>query len=211
MLLAFYVSSTLLSRFRSDAKRARAGGLVEKAGDRDMWQVAANGSVFAVMALASTLDPSPAWYAAGAGAIAASTADTWATEIGMLARQGPRSIVSLKPVPVGTSGGVTLAGLAGALAGALFIAAVAVMLRWPATTVSAAIAGGIGGSLVDSILGATIQARRWCRVCNLGTERAVHDCGTTTENAGGFSWLENDLVNFLCSITGALLGYLCLA
>lgn len=211
MLLAFYVSSTLLSRFHSDAKRARIGGIVAKSGDRDMWQVAANGGVFAAVALASAVRPSAAWYAAGAGAIAASTADTWATEIGILARQIPRSIISMRRVPTGTSGGVTFAGLAGSGAGSLFVAGLTMVLGWPTVTAAAAIAGGIGGSLMDSMLGATLQIKRWCPTCELGTERAIHACGTTTVRAGGLSWLENDTVNFLSSVTGAILGYLCLA
>jgi uncharacterized protein (TIGR00297 family) len=211
VLLAFYVSSTFLSRFHSDAKRERTGGTVEKSGDRDMWQVAANGGVFAAMALASRLIPSPAWYAAGAGAIAASAADTWATEIGVLGKQIPRSIASLRKVPIGTSGGVTLAGLVGSAAGALFIAGAVALLGWTAKTASAAIAGGIGGSLIDSLLGATIQSRRWCPTCSIGTERAVHTCGTTTVRSGGLHWLGNDMVNFFCSLAGAFLGYLCLA
>lgn len=211
MLLAFYVSSTLFSRFHTDAKRERAGDILEKGGDRDMWQVAANGSVFTALAVAAAVTHSPALLGAGAGAIAASSADTWATEIGMLSRQMPRSIISMHHVPPGTSGGVTLAGLAGSLAASVFIALVATLLGWPARAAMAAVIGGLGGSLVDSLLGATLQNRRWCRTCSLGTERAVHGCGTTTVSVGGVSWMRNDLVNFFCSLTGALLGYLTVA
>jgi uncharacterized protein (TIGR00297 family) len=211
ILLAFYVSSTFLSRLGDDARRERAGGIAEKSGDRDVWQVAANGGVFTALALASTVRQSPALYAAAAGAIAASTADTWATEIGTLARQLPRSIVSFKRVATGTSGAVSLPGLAAAGAGALFIAIVATALGWPPNAAIGAVSGGIGGSLIDSVLGATLQRRRWCTMCNVGTERAVHDCGSSTVPAGGIPWLGNDLVNLCCSATGALLGYLTLA
>ena len=211
MLLAFYVSSTLLSHYRRDKKRARSQGVVEKSGDRDMWQVAANGGVFAALALALAIRPAPAWYVAAAGALAASTADTWSTEIGMLARQTPRSIVSFRAVPPGTSGGITLAGLIGGGAGALFIGLIALMFGWPGMALCAALAGGIGGSLVDSILGATMQSRRWCATCNVHTEQRMHTCGSTTQHVGGISWLGNDIVNFFCSVSGALLGYLCLA
>ncbi len=211
MLLVFYVSSTLLSRFRTDAKRERAGGIVEKGGDRDMWQVAANGGVFTALAVAAAVTRSPAFFGAGAGAIAASAADTWATEIGMLSRQIPRSIISMRHVPAGTSGGVTLAGLAGALAASLFIAIGAALLGWSARASIAAVIGGLGGSLIDSLLGATLQNRRWCATCGAGTERAVHSCGTTTVSAGGLSWMRNDLVNLCCSLTGAFLGYLTFA
>ena len=117
MLLAFYISSTLLSNYRRDTKRSRSEGAVEKSGDRDMWQVAANGGVFAVLALASALRPETTWYIAAAGALAASTADTWSTEIGMLARQTPRSIVSFRTVAPGTSGGITVAGSMGGAIG----------------------------------------------------------------------------------------------
>lgn len=208
MLLAFYMSSTLLSRFHTDAKRERAGDVVEKGGDRDMWQVAANGGVFTVLAVASTVTHSPVFFGAGAGAIAASAADTWATEIGLLSRRMPRSIFSMQRVPPGTSGGVTLAGLAGSFAGSAFIAIAAVLLDWPSSASIAALIGGLGGSLADSLLGATVQSRRSCPACGVGTERAVHGCGTTTLRAGGFNWMRNDLVNFFCSLTGAFLGYL---
>jgi len=210
VLLAFYVSSTILSRLGHDARRARAGSIAEKSGDRDIWQVAANGGVFAALALVSAVHPSPVLYAAAAGAIAASTADTWATEIGTLARQLPRSIVSFQRVPTGTSGAVSLPGLAAAGAGAVFIAIVAIGIGWPGNVATAAAAGGIGGSLIDSVLGATLQRRRWCTMCNVGTERAVHDCGSPTVPAGGIPWLGNDLVNLCCSAAGALLGYLTL-
>jgi uncharacterized protein (TIGR00297 family) len=211
LLLVFYVSSTLLSYYRRDTKRSKTRDVVEKRGDRDIWQVAANGGVFTVLALAFAFRPEPAWYVAATGALAASTADTWSTEIGMLARQTPRSIVSFREVPAGTSGGITFAGLFGGAAGALFIGASALLLGWPRATLYASLIGGLGGSLVDSVLGATVQSRRWCATCNVQTEQNVHVCGTTTQPVGGISWLGNDLVNFFCSLSGALLGYLCLA
>jgi len=210
LLLVFYVSSTLLSHYRRDLKRSKTREVVEKSGDRDMWQVAANGGVFTVLALAFAFNPEPAWCVAAAGALAASTADTWSTEIGVLARQTPVSIVSFREVPAGTSGGITFAGLFGGAAGALFIGVAALLLGWPRAAFYAALIGGIGGSIIDSTLGATIQSRRWCATCNVQTEQNVHVCGTPTRPRGGITWLGNDLVNFVCSLSGALLGYICL-
>lgn len=210
VLFSFFISSTLLSRLGEEEKKDRAGGMVEKGGNRDAWQVCANGGLFASLALASLVTPSPWVQVAAAGAIAASTADTWATEIGLLSRVAPRSILGWKTVPPGTSGGVTLAGLVGTFAGSGAIAVLLVLLGWPGVAVAAAIAGGIGGALVDSLLGASVQARRWCEQCHSGTERAVHTCGTVTGRAGGVEWMGNDLVNFLSSIGGALSGSLVL-
>lgn len=210
LLFAFFISSTLLSRVGEVEKRARAGGTVEKGGERDAWQVLANGGLFAALALASIVSPSPSLQVGAAGAIAASTADTWATEIGLLSRVTPRSVLGWNTVPAGTSGGVTIPGLLSAVAGSGSIAFLLIVLGWPGLAAAAALVGGIGGAMVDSLLGASIQGRRWCGRCNSGTERAVHTCGTVTGQSGGIAWIGNDLVNFLSSIGGALSGSLVL-
>lgn len=164
----------------------------------------ANGGLFAAAALLSLLFPSPLWPAAGAGALAAATADTWATEIGTLADRPPRSILSGDVVPPGTSGGVTLPGTLASVAGALFIALLALALGWGAQAALGALAGGVAGSTADSFLGATLQARRWCDRCDKGTERDLHACGEPTRLVGGVAWLGNDAVNALCALSGAL-------
>jgi len=206
LLIAFFVSSTALSRFREPTKAARTEGMLEKGGERDAAQVLANGGVFAAAALAS-LTAAADWRqcaALGAGALAASASDTWATEIGTLVGAEPRSIVTLRRVSPGTSGGVTAAGTLAALAGAAFVAVVAWALRWPLAVVGAVLAGGVLGSTIDSVLGATVQAQRWCDHCAKGTERRRHDCGTPTRLARGVGWLENDAVNLLSSAAGGL-------
>src|SRR5688500_4990183 len=210
LLIAFFLTGTGLSRFRESVKRARTNSVVEKGGERDAAQVLANGGVFAAAAIASIIDPSDAWQVIGSAAIAASAADTWASEIGTLSAHDPRSIITGRPVAPGTSGGVTAAGLAASVAGAGFIALVTFLSGWGLPAVCAAIAGGIAGSLFDSILGATVQTKRWCASCEIATERAIHICGTATTGIGGKDWLDNDAVNALSSMLGALIGALCL-
>src|SRR2546423_8707588 len=51
LLIAYFTSSTLLSRFRADAKQQRTAGRVAKGGARDAVQVLANGGVFALAAV----------------------------------------------------------------------------------------------------------------------------------------------------------------
>ncbi len=177
-----------------------------KGGERDARQVIANGGIFALAALGSVLWPSTIWNLAGAGAIAASTADTWATEIGTLRNASPVSILTGRLVPAGTSGGVTLAGFIAGFAGAAFIGLLALVLAWPPHSAAAALVGGSAGGVIDSLLGAAVQSRRWCSRCDRGTERAVHSCGTETVPVGGISWIGNDQVNLISSIGGALLG-----
>jgi uncharacterized protein (TIGR00297 family) len=206
ILIAFFVASAALSRLGRARKELLGGGLVAKGGPRDEAQVLANGGAFALCAIACALQRSPVWYAAGAGGLAAATADTWGTEVGMLSTATPRSIVSGHAVPPGTSGGITAAGTLASVAGALFIAITARAIGWPGAAGWSALIGGVAGATADSIIGATLQARRWCGRCQAATERLVHPCGTPTTEAGGLSWLGNDAVNVAATITGALVG-----
>ena len=202
MLIAFFAVSSALTRLGASRKRATEG-LVEKGGQRDAVQVLANGGVFAFAAAMSLAGPAHLWAIIGAGAIAAATADTWSTEIGTLSGGRPVSIRTWRPLPTGASGGVTLLGSAGGVAGAVFIALLAWAGGWPIAAVAGALAGGVAGTVADSVLGATAQSRRWCDACSVTTERVLHTCGGRTELAGGLPWLDNDGVNLAATLTGA--------
>jgi uncharacterized protein (TIGR00297 family) len=207
LLSSFFVTASALSRLGGRRKAELVGSVTEKGGERDAMQVLSNGGLFAVSALGYLLLPSPIWYAIGVGALAASTADTWATEVGTLAGGEPVSIVSGNKVAPGTSGGVTMIGSVAGVAGALFIAAGAALAHWPVPFAAVAL-GGMAGALADSLLGATVQARRWCDLCATSTERLVHRCGTATRHAGGIAGFDNDAVNAVCSGVGALVAIL---
>ena len=161
LLLAFFVSSSLLSEKTTRNER----------------QVIANGGVAALAALAGS-------WTAFAGALAAATADTWASEIGRRSRTPPRLITTGQPVPPGTDGGMTLLGTVGGVVGAAIVAGLSVLLPrgmgpgsahpgwfWALIT----IAGGLG-MVLDSLLGATLQ--------------------------GKTRWLDNDAVNLLATLAG---------
>jgi uncharacterized protein (TIGR00297 family) len=209
LLVAFFITSTALSSYGQVRKRSVTGDVVEKGGDRDAMQVLANGGVYATLAIAYAGLPQPWIKAAAAAALAASTADTWATEIGTLSRHSPRDILSFRPVAPGTSGGVTLAGTLASLGGAGFIAVVVLILGWPQSAAFGALSGGFAGALADSILGSRAQEKMWCPQCERGTERAIHSCGTITDRAGGIPGIGNDMVNFFSSIIGAIVGSIC--
>ena len=55
------------------------------------------------------------------GSLSASTADTWATEIGFLSKKRPYLIFTSTKVDKGTSGSVSLLGTFGSIVGDLFI------------------------------------------------------------------------------------------
>lgn len=206
LLVLYFVSSSALSRFRQRAKDAVAGGRVEKLGGRDGVQVFANGGVFMLSAIAYTREPQLLWQLAGVGALAASAADTWATEIGVLSKSRPRSILTLQPVDAGVSGGVSPGGTLAALAAAGMMALVAALLGWPAAAAGAALVGGVAGCMLDSLLGASLQSRRHCDRCGEATEQRVHRCGSPTRQVGGLAALNNDGVNLLATVGGAVAG-----
>jgi uncharacterized protein (TIGR00297 family) len=205
LLILYFVASTLLSRLGASEKARRTSGVVEKGGRRDAIQVLANGGVFALCVLLARFASTPmaaTLTIAAVGALAASTADTWATEIGTLLGGVPRSLLTLRPLPPGTSGAVSVAGTLAMVAGALFLAGTAQALSLTDRVVTVTI-GGTAGAIADSLLGATLQERRWCDRCDLATERRVHDCGAGTRLAGGQAWMDNDVVNVLATLTGA--------
>jgi uncharacterized protein (TIGR00297 family) len=195
LLIAFFVTGTALSRLGAATKAARTDGVVAKAGPRDARQVAANGGVFALAAVAATGLDAPILAAAALGALCGAFADTAATEIGTWIGGTPLDLRTMRPLAPGLSGGVTLAGtVASALASAA-LAGLALLGPWSLPLVVAGAVGGVVGSGLDSLLGATVQARRHCPTCDLATERARHRCGQPTQPAGGLAWMDNDAVN----------------
>ena len=217
LLLTFFVSSSALSHWRRDRKRAAAAEFA-KGERRDVWQVAANGGVAALLALAGRRWPATPWFPALVGALATVNADTWATVVGMLSRRPPRLVTTLRRVPAGTSGGITPLGTLAGLLGAGLVGAVAALAppspapgRYGRSgrfgILGRAIVAGLSGSLADSLLGATLQGRYRCPACGVLTERARHRCGTPTILVGGWRWLNNDAVNLASSALGAATGW----
>lgn len=216
LLVAFFVTSSALSHYKERVKEPLAEKF-QKDQRRDLGQVLANGGWGVLCALTFGIYPQPVFFVAFAGAVATVNADTWATELGVLSASAPRLITTGRAVSVGASGGITVLGTMAALAGALFVGALAFML-WlcvpdanPSVTCSPksiliplglALAGWIG-SLVDSLLGATVQSIYFCDFDQKETESAIHRCGHAARRIHGWAWLDNDWVNFLSSVAGS--------
>lgn len=217
VLLTFFITSSGLSRLLK-RRKAEVEQNFAKGARRDVGQVMANGGLAGLAALLSIFWPQSVipWVLFSA-AFAAATADTWATELGVLSRSWPRSIRTWQRVPPGTSGGISLVGTLAAGGGALLIALVAVLF-WPlkATLLLERLgfgliitSAGLAGSLVDSLLGATLQAIYWCPQCRKETERTpLHTCQTPTTLLRGWKWMNNDAVNFICTTSAALIAWL---
>ena len=214
LLLTFFITSSGLSR----AFKKRKAGLDEKFSkghERDAGQVLGNGGLATLFAALHAFYPESTWPWIGfAAALAAVNADTWATELGVLSSSAPRLITDLRTrVEKGTSGGVSWFGTMASLLGSAMIALPAILLS-PTGTLSPAdffliTFAGLSGSLFDSFLGATVQAMYYCPSDEKETEKhPLHTCGTETLHIRGWKWLDNDWVNFACSVFGVIVASL---
>jgi len=197
LLVGSFASTAILTRYRR-AEKVQP----EHRRGRSAIQVLANGVVPAALAVAGKLLGLPWAIPGAAGAIAVTTADTWATELGLLSRQRPRLITTGAPVERGRSGGITFLGTAAGVAGALVVGGGAVaLLGVPAIAVAAA---GVVGLLLDSVLGATAQAVYTCPACGRIGETPECTCGATRPQTAGVARVTNDSVNVLGTLAGAL-------
>lgn len=204
-MATFFVLSSILSKI-GKMKRTILKGMVEKGSQRDIMQVYANGGVALIMAILFHFTGNDLFYLMFLGSLAAATADTWGTEIGIFSKTEPRHIITFSRVPAGTSGGVTVLGTSGFLMGAgiltlsgIFPVTGSLIRLFLIVAIS-----GISGALIDSLVGATLQAQFKCSQCQKTTEKLVHCAGHPTELIGGIRWLNNDVVNLICTGSGAL-------
>ena len=146
---------------------------------------------------------------------ATSLADTLASELGILSAQCPFLVTQpWRSVPRGTNGGVTLAGLAfSALGGALIGLFTVFMdylsglepLGYCPSLVNLATASGLLGSIIDSLVGATLQATYWDP-----NQKLVYHANSikprTVQKVCGVDLLTNEQVNFVSTAITVWIG-----
>jgi uncharacterized protein (TIGR00297 family) len=211
-ILTFFFLSSLLSKWKKGQKQ-KFDLIFEKGNQRDSGQVLANGGIAGFLVILNIFLPNDIWYMAYLAAIAAAMADTWATEIGILFGHHPRLITTFKKVQPGTSGGISLAGLLGSILGAAVVALSGYFFIYPNFYSSYlpmffVTSAGVFGGLIDSLIGATIQAQFKCPKCHKITEKRKHCSGTETQQISGINWINNDIVNFINTLSGALLVFI---
>ena len=205
-LILFFVLSSILTRISAFYKKTEKS----ERSPRTARQVLANGAVAALSAAGYMLFPIPALIILFLGSLAAATSDTWSTEIGAFSRDQPRMLTNFKKVRKGTSGGITFIGSVGGIVGSAALAVSGLIIfdgesltHYLDSGIRPVFIGGITGNLFDSFLGATLQSKNRCVVCDSVTEENLH-CGQPTLHSTGMRLLNNDSVNFLCSLAGGL-------
>ena len=205
-LFLFLVSGVLLGRLnkasRSDAKHGQP---------RDAIQVFCNGGVYALLALADDFHADVYMIIS----ICTAMCDTWASEIGLYARWPTINIATLRPVPPGLSGGISLAGTGGGFVGSMlmslciyaFLPDGSAQPGWIATVLSSVLACAaalwysifaMGGMLLDSLLGALLQVK-------YDDGAGVSDSGL--RQVGGAKWMTNDVVNLVSNALIVIVAY----
>ncbi|KAK3833386.1 MAG: integral membrane protein DUF92-domain-containing protein [Linnemannia elongata] len=230
VLLTFYLSSSKLTKFKSQIKKTLEEDHQE-GGGRTAIQVFSNGATGTVLAVLFqyifwTTESRPAtlfvndWRASALlfayiGHYACCNGDTWASELGILNKSWPTLITTFKKVPPGTNGGVSPLGLGASLGGGLLIgitAAISIIMQlaFLGALVLAGAGAGFFGSLLDSVLGATIQKSNYSTKKKVITYKAPEK-DDEIKAISGFDILDNHQVNFFSSLIIAVAtGYLSL-
>ncbi|MCR9132341.1 MAG: DUF92 domain-containing protein [bacterium] len=157
VVLVFFVTSSLLS------KSDKNDDLFTIPFRRDGYQVWSNGFWFALWLIFWFTTDALVFEVAAVSSIAFSTADTWSSEIGGKRVKGTTWMIgSFKKVEPGLDGGVSVAGTASSLVGALLIALIYWAFNSELTVgiIVLVILAGIAGSLIDSLLGNYVQGSK---------------------------------------------------
>lgn len=191
VLLTFFVSSNVVGRLFN---------IKNEPANRSASQVLANGFVATILSVLFYATNNEIYFMLYVISIAIATADTWSSELGVLSKSKPVSLVTLKPVEYGVSGAVTKIGLLASILGAVLISGFKMFNFY-------VILFGVLGSLLDSFLG-HFQVRYVNETT--GQINEDHYRLPTDRYLSGFRFLTNDSVNFLSNGVTVLLAYLIL-
>ncbi|SDM81645.1 TIGR00297 family protein [Fictibacillus solisalsi] len=206
LLLLFFISSSLLSKWGKEKKKELRTLSVESKG-RNAGQVFANGGAAFLAGGGYLLFPHPFWLALFIASLAEAAADTWASEVGVLSKGEPYHILRRSRVERGISGAVSPLGLTAAALGSLLISVTGALLffesRWTIYVLFLTFLAGFLGNVLDTIIGGSVQLGFRCSICGSEVEEHTH-CGVPTEQIKGWSSVNNNTVNFISSMLAGL-------
>lgn len=235
-LLIFYQIGTIATKFKKDLKATMDGAVAEAASGTGSMVARGPNQVLACSFLATILSLLHAIYCGSEQAIRFSSensylasaltcgimahhatclADTLASELGILSKTTPVLVTQpWRHVPSGTNGGVTMMGFVWSAMGGLIIGVSTIILDWhsgisplqPLEVVFFSISCGLLGSLVDSILGATIQQTYWDPDTKLVYQSDDKHKPESAKLVAGVNILNNEQVNLVSVACTTALG-----
>lgn len=210
LLMIFFISSSILTKINKKIRHLPMD--VEKKG-RNYVQVIANAGVATIFSFLFYVFQEHIYLVAAAAAIAASNADTWASEIGTLSKGNNYNILTFKVMEKGLSGAVTVLGFAASILGALFIGLFFVAfdafvegfdLISTLTNGFIISFGGFMGALIDSVFGALFQAKYKDEKTGKLFENKKFANGSFVL-VSGFALITNDVVNILSALFASVM------
>jgi uncharacterized protein (TIGR00297 family) len=165
-VVGYLLLGSLVTRlgFRRKQERGLAEGRGGRRGPENVWGSAATGALLAMATAVAPPGWQPALLLAFVASFAAKLADTAGSEIGKRWGRHTWLITTLRPVPPGTEGAISLEGTAASLVGSAVMALLGLLLGLLASGRAALLVTGVGlvATLLESLIGATAQARwRW--------------------------------------------------
>jgi len=182
-LALFFILGTAATSWKKIEKLSVTGNAGHES-TRRPGQVIANAGVAAIAGILALLLPGnkPLFLLLMAASLSSATADTLASELGMVYGRRFYHLLTLKPDTRGLDGVISIEGLLFGIAGSALIAtAYALTTTRDLRPIAIIILAGTAGNLVDSLLGALFERK---------------------------GLLSNDLVNFLNTLSAALLAAL---
>ena len=187
-VVAYLSLGTLVTKIGFQNKQSR--GLAEarggQRGPENVWGSAAVGAFLALL-IGSGVEPRALLMVGFAASFAAKLADTFGSEIGKRFGRTTVLITSLRPVPPGTEGAISLEGTLASAVGSIVMTLVTLALQllpsWPLAGLVMLV--GLLATLAESLLGALVQDR--------------------------VAWLSNELVNAFQTLLAAFLAMLLMA
>lgn len=178
MMAMFFILATAATIWKKEKKKV-FGIAEDNEGRRDAGQVLANAGVAGVLGICILFFPSHSntFRLMIAAAFSSATADTLSSELGNVYGQRFYNIISFKTEKRGLNGVVSIEGTLFGIAGSIIIAVVHAIGFGLNLNFLWIVIAGTTGNLADSILGATVERKRY---------------------------LSNNAVNFLNTAIGAL-------
>jgi uncharacterized protein (TIGR00297 family) len=182
--------------FQTKTKLGIAEGRGGRRGPENVWGSAAAGTICTLAAAAAASSSSSSstiflglsrevWILGYIASLSTKLADTFASEIGKAYGQTTFLITSLKPVPRGTEGAISLEGTVASIVGGLLLSFFAYYIVGLLPSIKSVVVSTVAAfiaTMIESVIGATLQGKK------------------------GMSWMTNEVVNFINTVIGAIVA-----
>ncbi len=209
MLITFFLIGSAFTKYKYSLKE-ELGAAELKGGARNWRNVLANLFFPMIMLIMFSFCSLPGAKIAFLSSLSGALSDTLGSEIGVLSQKPPRMIIGFKKVPPGTSGAVSFIGTLASLLGSIIIPIEAYVFSLiDRSSLLIVVVLSFLCSTLDSVLGATIQARYRCETCGAITENLYH-CNGRAKLIEGLPFIDNHAVNLIStgviSVVALILG-----